>query len=76
MNNGGEFETKTFLEIYPTEVELKVENNGNNTTYLDLDMYFFYHYKIPPITSYNAIKNENNKTGKRRIQNLHNAYTA
>ena len=37
MNDGGEF-PKAFLEIYPAELELKVENNGNHATFLDLDI--------------------------------------
>ena len=35
--DGGEF-GKAFLEIYQTEVELKVEHNGTHATFLDLDI--------------------------------------
>ena len=37
MNDGGEF-GKAFLEIQPTELELKVEHNDNNATFLDLNI--------------------------------------
>ena len=37
MNDGGEF-GKAFLEIQPTELELKVEHNDNYATFLDLDI--------------------------------------
>ena len=37
MNDGGEF-GKAFLEIQPTELELKVEHNDNHATFLDLDI--------------------------------------
>ena len=35
LNDGGEF-GKAFLEIYPTELELKVEHNGSHAPFLDL----------------------------------------
>ena len=38
LNDGGEF-SKAFLEIYSTELELKVENNGSHATFLDLDIF-------------------------------------
>ena len=37
LNNGGEF-GKSFLEIYPEELELKCEHSGNHATFLDLDI--------------------------------------
>ena len=37
LNDGSEF-GKVFLEIYPTELELKVEHNGSHATFLDLDI--------------------------------------
>ena len=37
MNDVDEF-GKAFLEIYPTELELKVEQNGSHATFLDLDI--------------------------------------
>ena len=35
LNDGGEFD-KAFLEIYPTDLELKVEHNGSHSIFLDL----------------------------------------
>ena len=35
MNDSGKFD-KPFLEIYPTELELKVEHNSSHATLLDL----------------------------------------
>ena len=37
LNDGGEF-GKSFLDIYPSELELKVENQGNHATFLNLDI--------------------------------------
>ena len=37
INDGGDF-GKSFLEIYPPELELKVEHEGNHATFLDLDI--------------------------------------
>ena len=36
INDSGDF-GKSFREIYPPELELKVENQGNHATFLDLD---------------------------------------
>ena len=35
LNDGGEF-GKAFVEIYPTELELKEEHNCSHETFLDL----------------------------------------
>ena len=37
LNDGGEFGT-AFLEIYSTELESKVEHNGNHAFFPDLDI--------------------------------------
>ena len=37
INDSGDF-GKSFHEIYPPELELKVENQGNHATFLDLDI--------------------------------------
>ena len=37
LNNGDKF-GKAFLEIHPTELELKVEDNGSHSTFPDLDI--------------------------------------
>ena len=37
LNNGGEFE-KSYKEIYPKELDLKLEFSGNHGTFLDLDL--------------------------------------
>ena len=37
INDSGDF-GKSFREIYPPELELKVENQGNHATFLDLDI--------------------------------------
>ena len=37
MNDSVEF-GKTYPEIYPTEIESKVERNGSHATFLDLDI--------------------------------------
>ena len=37
INDGGEF-GKSFKEIYPVELELKVEHQGSHATFLDLDI--------------------------------------
>ena len=37
FKNGSEF-SEAFLEIYPTELELKVGHNGSQETFLDLDI--------------------------------------
>ena len=37
INDGGDF-GKSFLEIYPPEMELKIEHEGNHATFLDLDI--------------------------------------
>ena len=37
INDGGEF-GKSFNEIYPPELELKVEHEGSHATFLDLDI--------------------------------------
>ena len=37
MNDGGEI-GKAFLQIYPTELELKVRHNDRHTIFLDLEM--------------------------------------
>ena len=37
LNDGGEF-SKTFLQIYSTELELKEEHNDSHTTFLDSEI--------------------------------------
>ena len=37
LNDGGEF-GRSFLDIYPSELELKVENQGTHATFLNLDI--------------------------------------
>ena len=37
LDEGGKF-AQDFHEIYPTELELKVEHNGSHTALLDLDI--------------------------------------
>ena len=37
LNDGGEF-GKSFLDIYPEELELKVEHSGSHATFLNLDI--------------------------------------
>lgn len=37
LNDGCKF-GKAFLEIYPTDLELKVENNCSHATFLDVDI--------------------------------------
>ena len=37
INDGGEFR-KSFNEIYPPELELKVDHEGSHATFLDLDI--------------------------------------
>ena len=37
INDGGEF-GKSFNEIYPPELELKMEHEGSHATFLDLDI--------------------------------------
>ena len=48
INDGGEF-GKSFKEIYPPELELKVEHQGPHATFLDLDISLLNHkfiYKL------------------------------
>ena len=37
MNDCVEFD-KTFFELYPAELELKVKHNGSHATFLDVDI--------------------------------------
>ena len=38
LNDGSEF-SKSFLKVYPEEMELKAEHQGNHACFLKLDTY-------------------------------------